>query len=156
MNRQMMIDAVGTILYGTIGCHLGFHMMCEAKTPLPSQGRFYQALLAHGRVRLSHTKKSGWFDDAAAKHTRNYTSKHITKSHMKATVYDIIPMKSMNFSNFNFNIFFLCPLTQKPLQAPMLEQALFDPVSEVKREAAKTFGVMEQVPWLRSWDLMGI
>jgi len=43
------------------------------------------------------------------------------------------------------------PLTQLTIptipipQAPMLEQALFDPVSEVKREAAKTFGVMEQV-----------
>eukprot|EP00437_Effrenium_voratum_P030289 CAMPEP_0181409902 /NCGR_PEP_ID=MMETSP1110-20121109/7063_1 /TAXON_ID=174948 /ORGANISM="Symbiodinium sp., Strain CCMP421" /LENGTH=1412 /DNA_ID=CAMNT_0023532433 /DNA_START=36 /DNA_END=4271 /DNA_ORIENTATION=+ len=45
-----------------------------------------------------------------------------------------------------------------PMVVPMLEQALFDPVSEVKREAAKTFGVMEQVlpsysqrkllPWL--------
>lgn len=48
-----------------------------------------------------------------------------------------------NFSKF------VDPLTQLtipiPLQAPMLEQALFDPVSEVKREAAKTFGVMEQV-----------
>jgi len=54
------------------------------------------------------------------------------------------------------NVDFMKPYL--PMVAPMLEQALFDPVSEVKREAAKTFGVMEQVlpqysqqklqPWL--------
>ncbi|CAK9104629.1 unnamed protein product [Durusdinium trenchii] len=54
------------------------------------------------------------------------------------------------------NVDFIKPYL--PMVAPMLEQALFDPVSEVKREAAKTFGVMEQVlpdysqnkllPWL--------
>lgn len=54
------------------------------------------------------------------------------------------------------NVDFIKPYL--PMVVPMLEQALFDPVSEVKREAAKTFGVMEHVlpeysqrkllPWL--------
>lgn len=41
------------------------------------------------------------------------------------------------------NVEFIKPYL--PMVVPMLEQALFDPVAEVQREAAKSFGIMEQV-----------